>query len=146
MRLIEYLKNQFLQQPKAAPPAVTPMPRRDIKLSDAVVLGDITYPRDSETWFSNGAGCAIGRAFMAAGYVPARVTRHGPWVSGEELLRAWPWIDPYLDTISHMFREVCDGDRPFEDLVEYIKGVEDRCDPQFCELKKPEEEETLVCA
>jgi|SRR5215831_1085661 len=108
-----------------------------MKLSEAIMLGDIAVPRnDNSTWFGKQppnyeeCGCAIGRAWLVSGRTRAEYMHE--WeqriftTSGFE--SEWPWVGSReAGVISQYYQQVLTGYITFEELVEYVKKIEPEC-------------------
>jgi hypothetical protein len=89
-----------------------------MKLSEAILLGDVILPRgNGRKWLDDGCGCAVGRAYLANGghRVPTEA----------DFIEMWPWLDRcVLDDISEKFLFVVWGEMTFDRLVEYVRSIE----------------------
>lgn len=135
MELGNRLRNLLPFRPRQESVQLKPL-KSTIRLTEAVVLGDMMFPRKSTVWFEDGEGCALGRAFLAAGHTP-----QGIIMSEQDILRAWPWLNPYLNVISIRFAKVCHGKITFEDLVESIRTLEDHYAPAAPSVDAEEKKE-----
>jgi len=100
-----------------------------MKLSEAMMLGDAMMPRnDGTSWFGhkdpdfNECGCAIGRAWFAAGH------SFDEWWKAQDFCSEWPWLkNGYPGNISVKFDTVLTGGMTFEQLVDYVRSIEPDC-------------------
>lgn len=108
-----------------------------MKCSEAILLGEVAYSRNNGgQWVSQdgSCGCALGRAYMAAG-------GHFTTATAGNICAMWPWLansdDLYLETISDNFLRVVDGLMTIDELVDYVKA----CEPdEKCEEISPWQE------
>lgn len=124
-----------------------------MKLSTAMMLGAAQMPQnDGVSWFGtnypkyDNCGCAIGRAWFAAGQTA------DDWHSGCSFCNVWPWLWMKGDTLGHvsiLFMEHLRGQRTFESIVDYVRSIEPECGEcnRFdCTCaKEPQPEDRLVC-
>lgn len=96
-----------------------------ISTSDAILLGSSMYPaNDGSSWVSKdgSCGCALGRAYMAAGgIVPTNRT-----VCAADICNIWPWLkaEDVMNEISDMFCEVVRGTVTIDELVDFVASRE----------------------
>jgi len=96
-----------------------------IQASEAIILGSSMYPaNDGLSWVSKdgSCGCALGRAYMAAGgVVPTDRT-----VCAADIAAIWPWLSEgdIMYDISDMFNEVVDGHLTMDELVDFVASRE----------------------
>lgn len=94
-----------------------------MKLSEAMMLGDIALTRSSTTWLdrSAGCGCAIGRAYAVVGG-----NAFSPSIA--DFTPLWPWLgfDELID-ISDLFSAVTAAQMTFEQLVDFVRSIEPSC-------------------
>ena len=96
-----------------------------ISTSEAIILGDMMYPRnDGSVWVSKdgSCGCALGRAFLVAGgKVPANQT-----VSAADIAAIWPWLkaEDMMDIVSEMYIEVIHGTMTMDELSDFVASRE----------------------
>jgi hypothetical protein len=113
-----------------------------MKLSEAVMLGDVLRTRNHRVWLeprteAPPCGCALGGALLATGAKKA-----GEMADGSDVRDTWPWLSvDAITAISRRFDEVCGGERSLESLVDYIRSIEPEepvVDPQKADMLEPE--------
>src|SRR5882762_9215391 len=96
-----------------------------ISTSDAILLGSSMYPaNDGASWVSKdgSCGCALGRAYLAAGgVVPTDRT-----VCAADICDIWPWLkaEDVMNEISEMFCGVVGGHLTMDELVDFVASRE----------------------
>ena len=100
-------------------------------LNEAIILGDSLRQRSPGKWLDNSStcGCALGGALMATGKDKDFLE------SGQKIdfiQKEWPFLTwGYINMISIMFADVCQGVFTIEDLADYVKTIESKADVGF---------------
>lgn len=95
-----------------------------LRLSDAILLGDSLKARDERLFLNSDGtcGCAIGGAILAAG-------GSGRWRIHEvpQLKSRWPWLTPAIDRIGTMYTRR----ESIESIAAYADSIDPtpRCEP-----------------
>jgi hypothetical protein len=122
-----------------------------MKLSEYIILGSTAFPpNDGDSWFGSGAlpndkcGCAMGRAWLAAGrtvqewmgainsFPDSLINGHGYGCSLATFAFGlqWPWLrnsQPVCGRISQMFNRVVKGELTIDAIAEYVRSIEPSC-------------------
>jgi len=98
-----------------------------MKLSDAMVLGEVSIPRNNGSmWFGGDkwgdCGCAVGRAYLAAG-------GKDPMTYLFNFNDLWPWLtESITGGISGMFLNVIEGGISMDSIYEHVRSIEPDCE------------------
>ena len=104
-----------------------------MKLSEAMVLGDVLRERNPSVWIAGdgSCGCALGGAALATGHSEKELIT---WIMArncettEWFQFLWPWLSTdNVRDISKMFSDVCRAQMTFEQLVDYVRSIEPEC-------------------
>jgi len=126
-----------------------------MRLSEAILLGDLLKRADPNIWLSpdGSCGCALGGALLAAGTDPwkfgveygIRQPRSYQEISEMRAVKSrWPWLTgDHLMTISDLYRDAAHGYKTIEQVADYVRSIEPP-EIELTETVKPENEAVAV--
>jgi hypothetical protein len=128
-----------------------------LRLSEAVLLGDVAMQRDSLCFLkvgSSSCGCALGRALYAAGFkhniTGLQFDNDCRKETYTEIWKRWPWITRgQLTQVEEMFFSLCGttskgGITSIEQIADVIRGWEEIHDPQVREQREQQEDAVAI--